>query len=171
MNAVLELLLWVSMIGAVDVMYFHVYRFKLYERPESVWEEVTHLSRHVIFLGIVASILVLEPRQAVPVVGALFALDLLNTSVDVWLERGSRQGLGGLPSAEYLLHVLSSVGLGAAIATLWWRHDAMEPLTPLQLARGALTLVAGVALLLIEASLFARAMRARCAWCGLSGGA
>lgn len=163
MNMVLELLLAVSMIGALDVLYFHLYKLKLYAHPASVWEEVTHLSRHAIFLAIVATILTVEPAQAAPIVAALFALDLLNTAVDVWLERASRQALGGLSSAEYLLHVLSSVGLGAAIATLWWRHEVMGPLTELQVLRGGLTLAMGGALLLIEGALFARAIWARCA--------
>lgn len=175
MNMVLELLLAVSMIGALDVLYFHLYKHKLYAHPASVWEEVTHLSRHVIFLAIVAMILFVEPATAAPIVASLFVLDLFNTAVDVWLERGSRQALGGLSSAEYLLHVLASIGLGAAIATLWWRHELLGPLTDMQLLRGGLTLSLGGVLLLIESALFGRAIcarrtssakvRSRCCWC------
>lgn len=163
MNVVLELLLAVSMIGALDVLYFHLYKLKLYAHPASVWEEVTHLIRHAVFLAIVALILFTEPMVAAPVVAGLFVLDLVNTAVDVWLERASRKELGGLSSAEYLLHVLSSVGLGAAIATLWWRHDVVGPLTELQQLRGGATLVMGGALFLLEGGLFVRAISARCA--------
>lgn len=164
MEHALQILLAVGSLGAVDVVYFHLYRFRLYSRPASVAEEVTHLARHVLFLAIVL-LLSSGGRSAGrdAAVLALLGLDLLNSSADVLLERRSRASLGGLPSGEYLIHVLASFGTGVAAATyLLAGTDAARPIESAVLAwqvRGVLAL--GLALLLLEGALFARALHAR----------
>jgi hypothetical protein len=47
----------------------------------------------------------------------LFAFDLMNNGVDVLLERSSRSTLGGLPSVEYLFHILATFLTGLTVAT------------------------------------------------------
>jgi hypothetical protein len=162
MTAVLEILLFTSLIGAIDVLGFHLYRFRLYARPESAAEQVTHLARHALFLAMVAALL-WSPPWAHAAVGVLFAADLLNNGIDVMLERRSRESLGGLPSLEMLLHTLSSVGLGAAIATWWWLDPVAAPPSGSLPWRAAITLGLGSALLLVEGGLFARALAQRAA--------
>lgn len=160
MNAVLEILLFTSLLGAVDVVGFHLIRFRLYARPESVAEQVTHLVRHAVFLMLVATLLA-APPWAHAAVGVLFTADLVNSAIDVMLERRSRARLGGLPSLEYLLHILASVGLGAAIATWWWLGPLDAPPSGTLPWRGAATLLLGSALFLVEACLFAGALAGR----------
>jgi hypothetical protein len=158
MSAFFELLMVASLVGAVDVGYFHLYRFRLYSQPGSVAEEVTHLARHVLFVAIVLTMLLQPPFAGTLIVG-LFLADLANTVADVLLERSSRAALGGLTSAEYLLHVIGTMLTGMAVATFWWAEPGA--LSSTQLARGWVTVVLGSTLFVLEASLFARAVRHR----------
>lgn len=160
MSPVLELLTAASTIGAFDVLYFHLYRFRLYRQPDSVAEELTHLARHVLFVAIAAIVVFGDGSAGSKLaVWALFGLDLVNSSADVVLERRSRAALGGLPSAEALLHMLATFLVGATAATYYWHGDA--PLTSFQSLRGGALVVAGIATFALEGVLFARALGAR----------
>lgn len=166
MSTVFELLMLASMIGGIDVLYFHLYRFRLYSRQDSSAEAITHLIRHVLFLAITAVVMTGAGAEANAALWALFAVDLINTAIDVLLERRSRATLGGLPSAEYLLHVLGTLLMGAIVAT-YFHHTQGQNLVPTALtatqrARGIFTLGTGGALLFLEAGLFARSLAARC---------
>src|SRR5687767_9934232 len=108
MTVAFELLMLAALLGAVDVGYYHLYKFRLYQRPESVGEELTHLARHLLFIAMTI-VMVLELEAAPTLLPALFILDLANSSADVLLERRSRASAGGLPSLEYLVHILASV--------------------------------------------------------------
>src|SRR5688572_32559923 len=99
MNLPLTILTAAGAIGAVDVLYFHLYRFRLFAQDGSVAEEVTHLCRHAIFLALVALLSAGTSSPAVDnVILGLFAVDMMNSIADVLLERRSRERLGGLPS-------------------------------------------------------------------------
>lgn len=158
MSAAFELLMLAALLGAVDVLYFHLYRFRLYAQPGSVAEESTHLARHLLFVGIVLTLL-LQPPSATAIVLTLFVLDLANNVADVLLEKSSRAPLGGLPPAEYLVHVLATLLTGMAISAFWWAPPAA--LSTTQVARGWATVGLGVALFAAEGSLFARALLSR----------
>jgi hypothetical protein len=162
MKTTLTILAAVGTVGAIDVLYYHLYRFRLYSQPGCVAEEVTHLLRNAIFIAIL--LVCMQPSSPgwARVMFFLIAADLANSVVDVLLERRSRESLGGLPSGEYLVHVLSSFGTGLAVASytmslgspapvldgpLWWQIHAMVAM--------------GVVLLAIEGVLFARAIAAR----------
>jgi hypothetical protein len=157
-NAPFELMMVASLIGAVDVLYFHLYRFRLFEQPGSVAEELTHLARHLLFIAIVLTML-LSPPFARPLVLVLVGLDLLNNVADVLLEKSSREPLGGLPSAEYLIHILASMLVGMAISAFWWAP--VQALSPSQELRGWVTVALGTLLFVGEGALFGRALRAR----------
>lgn len=158
----LEILLFASMVGALDVGYFHLYKFRLYAQPGSVLEELTHLARHLLFIG---AVLTLMLGRDVAVMRTTFAvivaLDLANTVADVLLEADSRAPLGGLPRLEYLVHVISSLALGAAFATFYFRGTEVAPLDRGLLVRGYGTVVIGVVLFVVEAGLFAHAIARR----------
>lgn len=162
MNITLVLLTIVGTIGAIDVLYYHLYRFRLYSQPGSVAEEVTHLIRNAVFI----SVLLVVSRPAVQphtgIVFALFALDMVNSIVDVLLERNSRAPLGGLPSGEYLVHVLSTFGTGLAVASYTMSIGTTPPPAEGLLLWQVRSMVAmGVVLLVIEGALFARAVLGR----------
>jgi len=116
-QVVLTLLGIVAPIGAFDVLYFHVWKFRLFARPASRAETATHVVRSVL-IGVVALLLAeYEPRgRWYLAVTALLALDFANTLLDVWLEPASRKDLGGVPRLEYLIHVIGATAGGAVLA-------------------------------------------------------
>ena len=156
-NLPLIILVVAGTLGAIDVFYYHLYRFRLFARTECVAEEITHLVRHAVFLALIVLLSSGSSRRAVDfTILGLFALDVANSAVDVLLERRSREALGGLPSGEYLVHILSSLGVGAAVAT----YVLARPTLPLPEPEGLLALqvggmlAVGALLFLVEAAFF-----------------
>lgn len=162
MNTVLTILAVVGTVGAVDVLYFHLYRFRLYAQPGCVAEEITHLIRHLVFVALL--VVCTQPATGPwPAAAAvLFFVDIANGAIDVLLEKGSREGLGGLPSTEYLIHVLSTFGTGAAAAAYWFALGSpaahLDGLLGLQVGG---MVVAGAVLFVVEAALFAQSLSRR----------
>ena len=161
MNYPLMIMTATAGIGALDVLYYHLYRFRLYAQPGSIAEEIAHLCRHAIFLAL----LVLlssggRSPQGDALVLCLAGLDLLNGAADVLLERRSREPLGGLPSAESLVHFLSTFGMGLAVAAYILSPSLPAP-TGLLAWQVWGTLASGVIVFALEGVLFARAVRAR----------
>lgn len=159
MRATLDLLTLASLVGAFDVLYYHLYRFRLYRRPGSTAEELTHLVRGAVFVGFVAGLMV--GPEARPWMVVLLLLDVANTVADVLLERRSRAGMGGLPTGEYLVHVLGSSLVGAAAASFFLAGDRAAPLQGVDVLRAAGTIALGAALWLVESWLFACSLHAR----------
>ncbi len=159
-----SLLLAASMIGAIDVFWFHLWRLRLYRQPASAAEEATHLAGYATFIAIAAALLsVDDPQEARGPVLVLFAIYLTVTAADVLLERSSRSPLGGLPSLEYLLHVLVVFGIGGAAATFWWASStetggALEGIDRTRVM-GSIGFTA--VLLALESVLFGRALLTR----------
>ena len=55
MKLTLFILLTAGPIGATDVIYFHLYKFRLYARPQSFREELTHIGRGTVIPILFAS--------------------------------------------------------------------------------------------------------------------
>ncbi len=158
------LLMGASMLGAFDVFYFHIFRLRLYRQPGSVYEELTHLLGYVMFVAIAAALLAADDAaKARGVILGLFAANLAVSVADLILERSSRAPLGGLPSVEYLLHVVVSYGFGAAAATFWWttRTGTATVLAGSDRTRIVGSIVFTTTLLAVEGLLFTRATVAR----------
>jgi hypothetical protein len=162
LDTTLTILAAVGTIGAIDVLYYHLYRFRLYSQPGCVAEEVTHLLRNAIFLAILLVCMQPATEPWSRLMFFLFAADMTNSVIDVLLEKKSRADLGGLPSGEYLVHVLSTFGTGVAVASytmaLGSPAPALEGLLQWQVW-GMIGM--GVVLLSIEGVLFVRALRDR----------
>lgn len=156
----LTILALLAPIGAIDVLYYHWYRFRLYEQPSSVAEELTHLARGAAFLALAAVLSqgVADPETDALVLG-LLAFDFLNSALDVALEPRSRAPLGGLPGGEYFLHFLGLFGAGFVLA----HYLSARTTLPIPAVSGwaqvqaNLLIVGGAALLLVELGLFLRA--------------
>jgi len=166
MNSSLEttlmILAVVGTIGAIDVLYYHLYRFRLYSQPGCVAEEVTHLLRNAIFIAILLVCMQPANESWSRVMFFLFAADMGNSVIDVLLERKSRAGLGGLPSGEYLVHILSTFGTGVAVASYTMALGSPAPVLEGLLLWQVWGMIAmGVVLLSIEGVLFARALGGR----------
>jgi hypothetical protein len=164
MSWTLLILCLLAPIGAIDVLYYHLYRFRLYSRPHSVAEQATHLVRQACFVLVVVILAGgVSSNEADVVVLFLLGLDLVNSGIDVWLEPRSRAQLGGLSRGEYLLHFLGTFGSGLATASYLAERSAL----PIPAASGAVGLqsaaliVGGSLLFAIEAGLFLCAVLTR----------
>lgn len=118
LNLPLLLILIAAPIGGFDVLYYHIYKFRLARRPESRAETRTHVLRSLI-LAAVAAILALGVPTGLLfwAVAGLFGLDVINSAIDTFLERDSRADLGGLPRLEYVIHMIGATLVGAIAAT------------------------------------------------------
>jgi len=135
MYAAFYLLTIVGMVGAYDVLYYHIYKLRLYQHHDALWENFTHLVRALLFA--VMLLTVLHVRAAgwwwflYP---TLLGFELLNTMSDVILEPRSRRNIGGLPPVEYALHIFLSLTTGAALASIVWAtHDKIGAPSSLRL--------------------------------------
>ncbi len=106
-------------VGGFDVLYYHMYRGRLWQRPEALRENVTHAIRALLFATFFFVLMFVEARGAwwwlFP---ALCAVELVNTMADTFLEKSSRAPQGGLENGEYMLHVFLSVMIGAVMACM-----------------------------------------------------
>jgi hypothetical protein len=117
-------------VGALDVLYYHLWRFRLYEHESSRAETVTHLVRGVTFSSVAWLLTNYRLTGAwFWVVGGLLLLDFVNSAVDVALEPRSRAALGGVPRAEHVVHVIGSTFAGAftAVFVLLGWQQRLEP--------------------------------------------
>lgn len=113
-------LLAFTTIAGIDGLYFHLYRYRLYERRDSLYEHQLHTINAFLFVPLVAVLFVLEPRGLLLWLGAaLFVASLAVEILDVLCEEASRKSLGGLLRTEYLMHFLmSGLRFGAVLPIL-----------------------------------------------------
>lgn len=173
MDIPLILLFVAAPIGAFDVIYFHLWKFRLFERPESVKEETTHILRGYL-VPVATGILLLGQPEGLWfwLVFALFALDGLNSFLDVIFEPGSRAPRI-VPPAELAVHFL-----GISLLTAAWTSFVLsgwetrlnttaltahtESVLPESFFQfGFVGLAGAIALATFEAALFVRSFRRR----------
>jgi len=161
----------VAPLGAFDIGWYHLRRFRLYDQPSARFETLTHLARGLLF--VLGALILVRYRPTGAwfwVTVAIFAADFANNVLDVIAEEKSRAPLGGLPHREYVLHVVGATFAGAIalafVATSW--DGATEPTGlpaathPVWLARVGLANVAGGLLLtLLEGALYVRSIARR----------
>jgi hypothetical protein len=173
MGIALILMLCAGPLAAFDVIYFHLYRFKLYSRPQSVYEEITHIARGTLFPLGLAIFLYGKPQGAwFWWVAALFAVEVVNSLVDITLEPRSRAPLR-VPGLELVVHYTGATVMGAVIATYlifgWSAAGAPTGFAPYQpgelpwwvIPYGYLSVAIGAGLVLFETALFLRHLSLR----------
>ena len=107
-----------ALVAMIDGAYFHLYKYKLHTRPESIVEHFTHTLRAGTMAIAAILFFALDVGGTLLWCGlALVVVDLAVETWDVLLERRSRATLGGLSSAEYLSHA-HAILLYAASYTL-----------------------------------------------------
>ncbi len=113
------LLLAMGLLGATDIVVFHVLRHDLRGRVESRAELVTHFLRGPTYALLFFLVPNFDLRGAwFHALLALLAFDAALSIVDFWLEPDSRSKAGGLPRGEYVLHVLLAMLFGALVAAV-----------------------------------------------------
>jgi hypothetical protein len=121
MEAAFYLLTIVGILGSYDVLYWHWYRLKLFQYPESRMENVTHAIRALLFALMMLMVLHVDARGWWwPIYPVLLAGEVTNTVADVLLEPKSRRNIGGLPPVEYVIHIILSILTGGALASVIW---------------------------------------------------
>ena len=97
-------------LGAVDLFYYHLWKYKLHTRPESRYEHTLHM----LFAFLMVPVALLLYYQNLGGIGlwtaVIFVGAALGTELDdVLSENDSRASLGGLSSGEYALHVVLTI--------------------------------------------------------------
>jgi hypothetical protein len=156
MLAATVLLVLIGLLGAFDIAYFHTYRGRLVDRPESRREAWLHVARGLVYaLQFLAVPNLRLTGGFFALLAIVFALDVAIAAADVLEEPRSRASQGGLSGGEYLMHVVLSVLVGAMLscvvsATARWPFEpsafAYEPHAPAWLRALAGLMAAGSAL-------------------------
>ena len=97
-------------LGAVDLFYFHLWKYKLHARPESRYEHKLHMAFALLMVPI-ALLLYYQNLGGIALWAAVFfvAAALGTELMDVFSENDSRASLGGLSTGEYALHVVLTI--------------------------------------------------------------
>jgi hypothetical protein len=106
-------------LGAVDIAVYHSVAHSIRSHADSLGELVTHSLRGPTY----AALFLLIPNFELHGLFAwgLMALFVFDVGISIWdfsLEQGSRRFLGGLPSGEYVLHMLMAIVFGALVTSI-----------------------------------------------------
>lgn len=152
------LLVAFASLSIFDGVYFHLWKFRLQERDDSKFEHLTHTGRALLFIPALILLYILGPKGVCAWVAVVvLGLDLIVETFDVLSEKSSRETIGGLPSNEYLLHImLTTIRVAAftaafvAIPKEAWRIDSnVELLIPEVSKLIAYNLLPGAVLILL----------------------
>ena len=107
-------------LGAVDLFFFHIWKYKLHTRPESRYEHKLHMTFAFLMVP-VALLLYYQDLGGVGLWAAVFfVVAALSTELlDVFSENDSRASLGGLSTGEYALHVVLTILKVASFAFMF----------------------------------------------------
>lgn len=121
MLAAFYLLTIVGIVGSIDVLFYHIYKLRLYRQRDAMWENVTHFTRALLFAVMMLTVMHVRASGWLWFIyPLLLGFELTNTMIDVIMEPYTRRNLGGLPPMEYILHVFLSICTGAALASVVW---------------------------------------------------
>lgn len=104
------------LLGMYDGIYLHIFKYRLYENPDSKFEHLTHTVRAVLFPFILFFLYMQETASGFYIGISFVALDLVTLGVDAYEEKDSRSFMGGLPRWEYIIHLFVNGFHFAAIA-------------------------------------------------------
>jgi len=106
-----------ALLGLYDGFYLHIFKYKLYQHPESRTEHVMHTIRGVLFPAILYFLYLKNDCMTSFYIGmTLVLLDILALGIDAFVEKDSRVFMGGLPRWEYIVHLFVNGFHFAAIA-------------------------------------------------------
>ncbi len=100
------LLLAFALLALYDGFYLHIFKYELFNHPESKFEHLTHTIRAVLFPFIVYFLFLIQNSEFSFFIGIfLVIIDLMVLGIDAYVEKDSRRYMGGLPRSEYILHL------------------------------------------------------------------
>lgn len=106
-------ILWIVAlaIGSTDGLYLHLWKYRLHARSQTRLEHIAHTGRALLLPAVLYVALLGTGIPLVTRIGWLITLAAADWAIGIWdalLERRSRQGLGGLPHHEYLVHLIAT---------------------------------------------------------------
>lgn len=102
-------LLLFMLLATYDGFYLHIWKYRLFDRKESLFEHKTHTVRAILFPAIVWLLFIEETSFLAFIIGCLFVvLDLVVLAIDAYHEKESRSFMGGLPTWEYIVHLFAN---------------------------------------------------------------
>ena len=152
MVVTLMVLLVLGAIGAVDTVYYHVWRCRLAWHPSAVFENITHVFHSVFAAFFFVLVHVRATGSWAWIYAVACVLQAVNQTVDVVLEPSSRAALGGIPAGEYRMHSVINALWGAAMMAVLWESAPLHALptamawAPVELGGFGLPLTAGALL-------------------------
>jgi len=103
-------------LATYDGFYLHIWKYRLFDREESLFEHKTHTVRAILFPLIVWLLFINETNFSLFLAGiALVVLDIIVLGLDAYHEKESRSFMGGLPTWEYIVHLFANAFHFAAI--------------------------------------------------------
>jgi hypothetical protein len=107
-------------LGAVDLFYFHLWKYKLHIRPESRYEHKLHMAFAFLMVPLAFLLYYQNFGGWALWAGVFFVVAALGTELaDVFSENDSRASIGGLSTQEYALHVVLTILKVASFAFLF----------------------------------------------------
>jgi hypothetical protein len=99
-------------LGTTDGIYFHLIKYRLHTKDESLFEHRIHSTRGIL-LGICgallfSNILTRDLVTGLVALSAVIVMDLALEIVDIYVEKESRATMGGISQTEMVLHVFAS---------------------------------------------------------------
>lgn len=117
MSAATVFLMIFGLVAAFDGLYLHLWKYRLYARPESLREHKLHTTQGILFIPVIFFLFYQDFGGWALWAGVLFiAIEQVVEIMDVLDERDSRASLGGLSSTEYAVHVIAITARTVAIA-------------------------------------------------------
>ena len=107
-------------LGAVDLFYFHIWKYKLHTRPESRYEHKLHMAFAFLMVPLAYFLYYQNFGGWALWAGVFFVVAALSTELlDVFSENDSRASIGGLSTQEYALHVVLTILKVASFAFMF----------------------------------------------------
>lgn len=97
------------LLATYDGFYLHIWKYRLFDRKESLFEHKTHTVRAILFPLIVWLLFIEQTSFWAFIVGITFVvIDIVVLAIDAYHEKESRSFMGGLPTWEYIVHLFAN---------------------------------------------------------------
>lgn len=109
-----------ALLAVIDGFYLHIFKYQLFNHKESKFEHLTHTIRAILFPLIVYFLFITQNCQTSFYLGILLVvMDVIVLGIDAFVEKDSRNFMGGLPKWEYILHLFVNGFHFASIAVFF----------------------------------------------------
>lgn len=99
-----------GILGIWDGIYYHDYKYKLWQHKESIIEHIIHTFRSVAFPVVVYYLFQYDFGGRMMMVGVMaVVIDFVLLAIDVRIEGYSRDRFGGLSNGEYATHLFANM--------------------------------------------------------------